>query len=334
MKRKIYDDQLIIITGAAGFIGSNVVHYLNQQGYYNLVLVDDFHESPKWKNLLGAKYVDFVSKYEIFDWLDEREDDIEAFIHLGANSATTELDGDYLLENNYRFSVRLAEYALHHDHRFIYASSAATYGRGEQGFSDNHDLLDELRPMNLYGYTKHMFDLWLKRQGALDDVVGLKYFNIFGPRECHKGRMASMAYHMTKKILLEGKVGLFKSSEPEKYGDGDQVRDFLYVTDAAKMTCYFLENAEEGGIYNIGMGKTHTWNQLAKGVFNALGKEPNIEYIPMPEDLVKQYQNYTLADMTKFKTVSESPFTPVELEAACDDYINKYLLAYLEENNS
>lgn len=333
MKRKIYDDQLIIITGAAGCIGSNVVHHLNNKGFENLVLVDDFHESIKWKNLLGARYVDFVSKYEIFDWLDERENDIEAFIHLGANSSTTEKDGDYLLDNNYRFSVRLAEFALHNDHRFIYASSAATYGRGEQGFSDSHDLLDELRPMNLYGYTKHMFDLWLKRQGALDDVVGLKYFNIYGPREGHKGRMASMAYHMTKKILLEGKVGLFQSSEPEKYGDGDQVRDFLYVKDAAEMTCYFLENPEACGIYNIGMGKTHTWNQLAHAIFSALKKTPNIEYIPMPEDLVKQYQNYTLADMTKFKTVREEPFSPMDIEAACNDYVNNYLLTFLEEND-
>lgn len=331
MKRKIYDDQLIIITGAAGFIGSNVVHYLNSKGFENLVLVDDFHESVKWKNLVGARYVDFLSKYEVFDWLDEREDDIEAFVHLGANSATTESDGDYLLENNYRFSVRLAEYALHNDHRFIYASSAATYGSGKQGFVDDHDHLDDLRPMNLYGYTKHMFDLWLKRQGALDDVVGLKYFNIFGPGESHKDRMASMVYHMTKKIRLEGKVGLFASSEPEKYADGDQVRDFLYVKDAAAMTCYFLENTEAGGIYNIGMGKTHTWNQLANAVFSAMGKESHIEYIPMPEDLVRQYQNYTCADMKKFQSVYGKHFAPTELDAACHEYVVNHLLPEFEE---
>lgn len=325
MKRKIYDDQLIVITGASGFIGSNVVHHLNEKGFENLILVDDFGDGEKWKNLLGARYVDFVSKYELFEWLDGREEDIEAFIHLGANSATTERDGDYLLENNYRFSVRLAEYALLNDHRFIYASSAATYGSGETGFSDDHELIDNLKPLNLYGYSKHMFDQWLKRQGSLDAAVGLKYFNIFGPREHHKGRMASMALHMLDQINKHGVVRLFKSSEPEKYADGEQVRDFLYVKDAAEMTCSFLDNLEAGGIFNIGMGKTHTWVDLTNAMFMAMGREPVIEFIPMPEDLVKQYQNYTCAEMNKYQEAFPSWNGGTPLVDACYDYYTNYL---------
>ena len=333
MKRKIYDDQLIVLTGASGMIGSNVIQHLNAKNLENLVLVDDFHHSPKWKNLHGARYVDFVSKNEIFEWLDGRENDLEAIIHLGACSSTTETDGDYLLKNNYRYSVKLAEYALHHDLRFIYASSAATYGNGEQGFEDDQERLDELKPMNLYGYSKHMFDLWLKRQGALEDVVGLKYFNIYGPFEYHKNRMASMVFHMTKQILNEGKVRLFQSSDPEKFQDGDQCRDFFYVKDAARITCEFLE-LEQGGIYNVGSGKANTWNALAKAIFKAMGKEPQIEYIPMPADLLGKYQNYTKAEVGKYESVANRKTEDYSLEEGVKDYVVNYLLDYYQENPS
>lgn len=300
MKKQLFDDQYIVVTGGAGFIGTNVVRLLNERGYTNIIIVDDLRHSSKWHNLVGLKYVEFVSRYDLFDFLHGREKDVEAFIHLGACSSTTEDDGDYLMENNYRYSIDLAEFALDHGHRFIYASSAATYGDGSQGFSDNHDGLDNLRPLNLYGLSKHMFDLWLLRQGVLDDVVGLKYFNIFGPFESHKERMASMVYHMKNQINKEGVVRLFKSSEPDKYPDGGQVRDFLCSKDAAAMTCSFLEN-DLGGIYNVGRGETNTWNDLAEAVFKALGKETKIEYIPMPKDLLGKYQNYTCADMSKWK---------------------------------
>ena len=319
---KMFDDQLIVVTGAAGFIGSGVVRHLNDQGFNNLLLVDDFRHSPKWKNLVGKKYIDFISRDDIFSWLKGREQDVEAFIHLGACSSTVETDGDYFTKNNYRFSIDLAEYALEHNHRFIYASSAATYGDGRLGFADNDEALDKLAPLNIYGYSKHMFDLWLKRQGVLDKVAGLKYFNVFGPNEYHKERMASMVMHMTRMIEEEGMVKLFASNDPKNYGDGEQKRDFIYVKDAVEMTCDFLSN-DLCGIYNVGRGKPVTWNRLAQAVFSALGKEPNIEYRPMPEDLSKNYQNYTCAEMEKY--TSKRPFEPMNIEEAVGDYVQNYL---------
>ncbi len=328
-KTQIYDDQLIVITGAAGFIGSGVVRYLNDKGHSNLLLVDDIGKTTKWKNLRNKKFAEFIAKDQLFDWLEGREREIEAFIHLGACSDTLELDGDYLMENNYRFTLRLAEYALKHGHRFIYASSAATYGGGELGFSDDHDLLDQLNPLNLYGYSKHIFDLWVKEQGVLDDVVGLKYFNVFGPNENEKERMASMVYKSTPIAQKEEVIRLFKSSEHEKYPDGGQCRDFIYVKDAVQMTCDFLEN-EEGGIFNIGLGRATTWNEIAKAIFLALDKQCNIEYIDMPYDLVKQYQNYTCADMSKyfekFNIRACKPPFKYTIEEAVLDYVRNYLL--------
>ena len=324
MHTKIYDDQLIVITGASGFIGSNVVSLLNSKGFNNLILVDDFRESPKWKNLVGKKYIDYISRTALFSWLEGREREIEAFIHLGACSDTTCKDGDYITDNNYRFSVELAEYAMQNEHRFIYASSAATYGDGKLGFSDNHDGIDDLKPLNLYGYSKQMFDQWILRQGMIDEVVGMKYFNIFGPNEYHKGRMASMVFHMTKQVLTTGKIELFKSNDPDNYKDGDQCRDFLYVKDAAEMTCGFLDS-DLNGIFNVGMGKTHTWNQMARAVFKALGKDVNISYVEMPKDLSKQYQNYTKADMSK-SDGHRKEFTP--FEDAVEDYVKNHLIAY------
>lgn len=297
---KMYDDKYLVVTGAAGFIGVNLLRELNAQGFKNLILVDDLGKTSKWKHLVGTHFVELISKYQLFDWLSGREEDIEGFIHLGACSDTVEDDGDFLLENNTQFSIRLAEYALTHGHRFIYASSAATYGNGSLGFSDDHAQLENLRPLNLYGFSKHMVDLWMLRQGVLNQVVGLKYFNIFGPYEETKGRMASMVYHMQEQIKKTGKVALFKSSDPEKFGDGEQVRDFLYVKDAVKMTASFLHN-DLAGIYNVGRGKPSTWNELSHAVFKGLNQKVNIEYIPMPQDLVGKYQNYTCAEMSKWK---------------------------------
>ncbi len=326
---KIYDDQLIVVTGAAGFIGSCVVRVLNDMGLQNLLLVDDFGQTTSWKNLVGKRFVDILSRDGLLEWIKGREMEIEAFIHLGACSDTTVADGDYVMANNYRYSIQLAEYALHHGHRFIYASSAATYGDGRQGFSDDHDTIDKLRPINLYAYSKHLFDQWLKRQGLLGDVVGLKYFNIFGPNEAHKGRMASMVYHMVEQIQKTGFVKLFRSSCKEQFADGEQCRDFLYVKDAAKRTVSFLKN-DISGIFNVGSGVATTWNQLARAVFTALEKPINVNYIPMPSDLKKGYQNYTCADLTKYKTMlrsAELPFdAPVSVEDAVKDYVQNHLL--------
>lgn len=328
---QIFTDQYIVVTGAAGFIGSGVVRHLNENGFENLILVDDFKDSFKWKNLLGKKFVDIISKHKLFSWLEGKEREVEGFIHLGACSSTIEENADFLMENNYRYSVRLAEYALKHEHRFIYASSAATYGKGEIGFSDEDHLIENLTPLNMYGYSKHLFDLWIKRQGVLNKVIGLKYFNVFGPNEYHKGKMASMIYHMYHQIQKEGWIALFKSNDPDRFKDGEQVRDFIYVKDAARMTCDLLRNAfkDTCGIFNIGRGETVSWNQVAEAVFHALDKKVDIRYIDMPKSLEKQYQNYTCADMKKYcklhKQKERLPKT-TPVEEAVKEYVQQYLM--------
>ncbi len=326
MNSKIKDEKVVVITGAAGFIGSCTVKYLNEQGINNLLLVDDVKKTEKWKNLLNKKCIDFISRHDLFKWLEGKEDIVKAFIHLGACSDTLEVDGNYLMENNFRYTVRLAEYAMSYGQRFIYASSAATYGDGMLGFSDDHAMLEDLQPLNLYGFSKYYFDLWAKQQGILNQVIGLKYFNVFGPNENHKGRMASMIFKMLPAAQNEGRIRLFKSSEPERFGDGDQCRDFIYVKDAVRMTCDFLEN-NIGGIFNIGTGETTTWNLLAKAVFKALDKPAQIEYIDMPSDLSRQYQNYTCADMTKYKKqTGVNAICRYTIEDGVIDYVRNYLL--------
>lgn len=322
---KIYDDQLIVVTGGAGFIGSCVIRHLNEKGLDNLIVVDELGTSEKWKNLVGKRFVDIISKHQLFDWLKGREQAIEAFIHLGACSSTVEKNASYLLENNYQYTLKLAEYALENDHRFIYASSAATYGDGAEGFDDDHDKLPQLHPLNMYGYSKHLFDLWALQQGVLDKVVGLKYFNVFGPNEWHKERMASAIMHVVPTALREGKIRLFKSSDPTLYADGDQKRDFIYVKDVARLTCAFLEN-DLGGIFNIGTGQAETWNHLAVAIFKALNLPENIEYIEMPKDLMGKYQNYTCANMSKTKNALKEIATFTPLEDSVKEYVQHYLL--------
>lgn len=322
---RLYEDQLIVITGGAGFIGSNVVRHLNDRGIDNIVIVDELGTDDKWKNLVGKKFYLMLEKHELFDWLKDRESAIGAFIHLGACSDTMEKDASFLLQNNYRFSVRLAEYALCHGHRFIYASSAATYGDGALGFSDDHKGIDLLKPLNMYGYSKQLFDQWLKNQGALNKVVGLKYFNVFGPNEWHKGRMASAILHTLPVARKEGVVKLFKSNDPARFADGGQQRDFIYSKDAARMTAAFLEN-DASGIFNIGRGEPVSWKQLAESIFKAIGVEPNIEYFDMPHELSSKYQNYTCADMTKTRKVLGKNAVCMGIEESVADYIQNYLI--------
>jgi len=322
---KLYNDQLIIVTGGAGFIGSCLIQHLNSLGENNIIIVDDLGTTEKWKNLVGKSFLDIISKHKFFDWLNGRESLIDAIIHLGACSSTVEKDASYLLENNYHFSVRLAEFALKHKKRFIYASSAATYGDGAEGYSDAHEGIEKLRPLNMYGYSKQLFDLWVKNEGVLNQVTGLKFFNVFGPNEAHKGRMASAVYHMLPQVMKEGVVRLFKSSEPALFGDGEQKRDFIYVKDVVRIISLFLEN-EATGIYNVGSGKASSWNDLAKALFKAVNKPPQIEYIDMPTDLIGKYQNFTEADMKKSKKVLKDGVVCMSLDNSVKDYVQNYLL--------
>ncbi len=316
------DKKLIIVTGAAGLIGSGIVRYLNDLGHTsNLVLVDVLDHPEKIKNLQNKQYLQLLPIHQLHSWLQGKESEISAIFHMGACSDTLEQNEQYLIENNTLYTQKLAEYCLKNNIRFIYASSAATYGDGKQGFSDSHDLLTSLKPLNLYGKSKHNFDLWALKEGVLDQIVGLKYFNVFGPNESHKGRMASMVFKMVPVIQKEGVIRLFKSTEPDRFLDGGQCRDFIYVKDAVHMTCQFL-NDSRGGVFNIGMGRPTTWNELAHAVFKALNKPIEIEYIEMPEGLAAQYQNYTCAQMQKFGELLQFDFA---IDAAADDYINNHL---------
>jgi ADP-L-glycero-D-manno-heptose 6-epimerase len=315
----------IVITGAAGMIGSGVVRHLNDLGNSSLILVDELGNSEKWKNLLGKSFIDLISPSKIFDYLVGREDEISAFIHLGACSDTTEKNADFLIENNFRFTIRLAELALSRNQQFIYASSAATYGDGSSGFTDDENQLEELRPLNIYGFSKHLVDLWMKREGVLNRVVGLKYFNVFGPNEYHKAHMSSFIAKTYAKAKIEGNVSLFKSNSLAHFADGEQSRDFIYLKDAVRMTCAFL-GQKVGGIYNIGLGKATTWNQMAQYLFDALNKQANIHYIEMPEEIRYQYQNYTCACMNKFRSLFSIQQT--SMKEAVHEYVNDYLLSH------
>lgn len=323
---KAKDEPLYLITGGVGFIGSCLVRQLNDAGVRNIVLVDDLGKGAKWKNLYGKAFQDLLDKSQLFEWLKGKESAIAGIIHLGACTKTVEMDASYLLENNYRYTVKLAEYALKNKIRFIYASSAATYGDGKQGFGDRHADIEVLRPLNMYGMSKQLFDLWAKNEGVLDSVVGLKFFNVFGPNEFHKGRMASAIVHVLPTILNEGVVRLFKSNEPQLFPDGGQQRDFVYVKDVVRMITAFLLSAEACGIYNIASGHASTWNELAEAIFSAVGRPPKIEYIDMPADLVGKYQNYTCADMQKTKSAIGSAANCMPLKDAVADYVCNYLL--------
>lgn len=319
---------MIVITGAAGMIGSGVVRHLNDLGYSNLFLVDDLKQTDKWKNLVGKRFINLISRHKLLEWLHSCEKEVDAVIHLGACSDTMESNGDYLMENNVHFSIRLAEWALSHNKRFIYASSAATYGDGSRGFSDDEAALEDLKPINMYGFSKHLVDLWMKRVGAFAHVVGLKYFNVFGPNEYHKGRMASMVLKMTHITQKEGVMRLYKSNDPQLFRDGEQCRDFIYLKDTVKITCAFLQPQYRhvAGIYNVGMGQTTTWNCLARALFSALHKKTQIAYIDMPPELMRQYQNYTCADMRKFHKMMHSFSDKTSIDEAVREYVQEFLL--------
>ncbi len=323
---------MIIVTGGAGFIGSAVIWILNSQGRDNILVVDHLGTGEKWKNLTPLRFTDYVEK-DVFlrqitsdtaSWpFPGKVDSIEGIIHLGACSSTTEQDASYLIANNFEYSKHLVLFAMKHNIRFIYASSAATYGDGSAGFMDSRRNLHELRPMNKYGLSKQFFDIWAMENGLLETIVGLKYFNVFGPNEYHKGDMRSLVLKAYEQITATGKIRLFKSYRGD-FPDGEQQRDFIYVKDAAAMTVHFLNN-RCSGIFNVGSGKATTWNSLATAIFKSLGKALQIEYIDMPDAIQEKYQYYTCADISKLRQAGyKEPIT--ENDEAVDDYLNYYLL--------
>lgn len=317
---------MIVVTGGAGFIGSAIVWRLNQLGKANIIIVDELGKDEKWKNLVGLKYEDFVNKLEFIEQIldDVIPYNVEAIIHMGANSSTTEKDADHLLDNNYHYTKELAKYCVEKNIRFIYASSAATYGDGSFGFNDDEKIIESLRPLNMYGYSKQLFDLWAKRNHILDRIVGIKYFNVYGPNEYHKADMRSVVHKAYEQVRDTGKVKLFKSLNP-KYKDGEQMRDFVYIKDAVDMTLHFLERQDKNGIFNVGSGKARTWNDLVTALFNAVGKPVNIEYIDLPHHLAEKYQYFTEASLGKIKSSGYNQQT-TSLEDGVNDYVKNYLL--------
>lgn len=311
-----------IVTGGAGFIGSAVVWRLNQLGNEDILIVDRMDETDKWKNLVPLRFKDYIDADDFFEALDVFDDATHIF-HLGACSSTTETDSDYLMRNNFQFTKYLAEFAVEQDMRFIYASSAATYGDGSNGMADGTERLGELRPLNMYGYSKHLFDQYAHRNGLFEKIVGLKYFNVFGPNEDHKGDMRSLVNKAFEQINETGKLKLFKSASPD-FADGEFGRDFVYVKDAVDMTLHFTEGGQ-GGLFNVGSGKMHTWNTLADAIFAALDLPRNVEFIEMPEQLRDRYQYYTKADLSRIRTagfVAE----PTPLKDAVAEYVQDHLV--------
>ena len=314
----------IVVTGGGGFIGRNLAAELNAQGYDDLILVDVLGRGEKWRNLLGLRYEDILNPQQFLEGLERGKiTGLDAIFHLGACSSTTERDADYLLQNNYHYTRRLCEWSLAHGARFIYASSAATYGDGSAGYSDEDELLSTLKPLNMYGYSKHMFDLWALQHKLFDRIVGLKYFNVYGPFEDHKDDMRSVVNKAYGQIRQMGKVQLFKSYRPD-YADGEQRRDFIYVKDAVAVTLHFLRESTGGGLFNCGTGQARSWKDLVNAVFAALGITPEIEFIEMPEVLRAKYQYFTQADMGKLRSAGyATPF--MSLEDAVRDYVTTYL---------
>ena len=316
---------MYLVTGGAGFIGSAFVWKLNSEGIDDILIVDELGTSEKWKNLVNRKYVDYIHKDDFLEIISNETTPfiVDAVIHMGACSSTTEMDAEYLMENNYLYSRALAEWSMKNNVRFIYASSAATYGDGSLGFSDENEKSLTLKPLNMYGYSKQVFDLWALRNQHEDQMVGIKFFNVFGPNEYHKEDMKSVVHKAFHQIKENGKVKLFKSYKPE-YKDGAQLRDFVYIKDCVDVIWWFLQNKEVNGIFNLGTGKARTWNDLVNAVFSAISIKPAIQYIDMPEVLREKYQYYTEATMEKLKKAG----CPVEfrsLEDSVTDYVQNYL---------
>jgi len=326
---------MIVVTGAAGFIGSCMVQRLNDAGYKDVLAVDDFSRPDKNINLEGKQLWGQVHRMNFMRWLERNHNDVQAILHLGARTDTTETNVAIFDELNLEYSKALWMLCAGFDIPFLYASSAATYGLGESGYSDDHALIPNLKPLNPYGQSKQDFDVWLLQQMPNERILpptggagggggaGFKFFNVYGPNEYHKGRMASVIMHTARKIKATGAMQLFRSHRPD-YKDGEQSRDFIYVKDLVDVLLYFLEHKPANAIYNLGTGKARTFYDLASSTFNALGMEPNISFIDTPADIRDTYQYFTEADMSKLRTAGyQQPF--YGLEAGIEDYVQRYL---------
>jgi ADP-L-glycero-D-manno-heptose 6-epimerase len=315
---------MIIITGGAGFIGSCLLADLNAAGLSDILVVDHLGTGSKWKNLVGKHYSDFLSKDDFRDLFNSGAElgEVSTVFHLGACSSTTEKDADYLMDNNYRYSKELFLWSKEVGARFIYASSGATYGDGAQGYSDAS--VSKNKPLNMYGYSKQLFDEWLVLNSFDSEAVGIKFFNVYGPNEYHKGEMASVAYKQFSSVQMGNPIKLFRSFKAG-YKDGEQKRDFIYVKDCIKVLRFFQENTEQNGIFNLGTGNARSWNDLAKSLFMACKKNEQIEYIDMPKELQGKYQYFTEAKVEKLRAVgyTEPFFT---LEDGVKDYVENYLI--------
>ncbi len=318
---------MIVLTGGAGFIGSCLLKALNARGIYDILVVDHLDQSEKWRNLLGKRFDSYIDKRDFVENLENYSSlfgSIDCIFHLGACSSTVETDSHYMLSNNYQYTKTLAEFALKHSIRFIYASSAATYGAGEQGYSDATDKIFSLRPLNVYGYSKQLFDEWVVSKGLDKKFAGLKFFNVFGPNEFHKGDMRSLIHKSVGQIKETGKLQLFKSYR-SGIADGDQQRDFVYVFDVVDMILHFFDNPTLTGIFNVGSGTATSWNILAEAIFRSLDRHINLEYIDMPDSIRDKYQYFTLAETNKLKLAGyEKRQWPIE--DAVTDYVRGYIL--------
>ena len=323
-------DSNIVVTGAAGFIGSCLVGFLNDAGYKNLILVDDFSYEKKEPNLAGKDFTIKIEREKFFDWLQNEKPKIEFIYHIGARTDTTEFDYSVHEHLNVEYSKKVWNYCSENNIPLVYASSAATYGAGALGYKDDEAIIENLKPLNAYGVSKNEFDKWaLKQQSSPPAWAGLKFFNVYGPNEYHKARMASVIFHSYNQIIEKGFVKLFKSHKKE-FNDGEQLRDFIYIKDVLEICFWFLECWQKDpatfitGIYNVGTGNARSFNDLVKATFSGLDRKPEIEYIDMPEDIRNTYQYYTQADMQKIHDAgyNENMFS---LEEGVDDYVRNYL---------
>jgi ADP-L-glycero-D-manno-heptose 6-epimerase len=325
MKPNDFSDARVLVTGGAGFIGSALVWALNRRGCDNIVVCDILGTNEKWRNLTPLRFADYVEAADLLTRLQSGAlGKFDLVLHMGACSTTTEKDATFLAKNNYEFMKDLCAWSLTKKARFVYASSAATYGDGSAGMDDDESQLEKLRPLNMYGYSKHLFDLHARRAGFLNKIVGLKFFNVFGPNEDHKGDMRSLVHKSFAQVQSKGVIQLFKSYRPE-YKNGEQKRDFLYVKDCVAMTLHLAANKKASGLFNIGSGEARTWIALTNSVFAALKKKPKIEFIEMPETIRDKYQYFTEANISRLRAAGYKEKI-TSLENAVADYVQNYLV--------